>query len=163
MLTQEQAVTNYETTKHIRLVQSILHKFIKELLDRADLHDLSKLESPEVEIFTEFTPKLAASTYGSKEYDEFRVAMGPALDHHYAKNKHHPEHYKNGVNDMNLIDLLEMFADWFAATKRHNDGNILKSIEHNTNRFNLSPQLAKILENTANLLSDKENENGTDK
>ena len=75
--------------------------------------------------------------------------MGPALAHHYANNRHHPEHHKNGVDDMTLIDVLEMLIDWKAASERHNDGNILKSIEKNADRFGLSPQLVKILENTA--------------
>ena len=77
--------------------------------------------------------------------------MKPALDHHYAKNKHHPEHYPDGINDMTLVDLVEMFADWKAATMRHNDGNLLKSIEINTKRFNIDKQLAQIFVNTAKL------------
>jgi hypothetical protein len=64
---------------------------------------------------------------------------------------HHPEHFKDGVDDMNLLDIMEMFCDWKAAGERHNDGNILKSIERNADRFGLSPQLVRILENTAKL------------
>ena len=74
--------------------------------------------------------------------------MKPALEHHYAKNRHHPEHHKNGINDMNLIDLIEMFCDWKASSERQNDGNILKSIEINGKRFHMSPQLIEIFENT---------------
>ena len=120
-----------------------------DLIRRGEQHDQSKLESPEVELFTEFTPKLAASTYGSSEYEGFRQSMWPALEHHYAKNSHHPEHWPNGINDMNLLDLLEMFCDWKAAGERHNNGNILKSIEVNANRFGISPQLVRIFQNTA--------------
>lgn len=148
-LTLEQQATNYETCKHIQLVQKNLHYVVAELLERGELHDQSKLNSPEVELFTEFTPKLAKSTYGSEEYNGYKKAMGEALIHHYAKNRHHPEHFKDGINDMNLIDLIEMFCDWLAATSRHNDGNIRKSIEINGNRFGMSPQLIKIFENTA--------------
>ena len=151
MLTLEQQATNFLTMRHIERVRNLLNIFVCDLLRRAEVHDQSKLESPEVEMFTEFTPKLASSTYGSTEYDEFRKAMGPALAHHYAKNPHHPEHHKNGVDDMTLLDVLEMFADWKAAGERHNDGNILKSIEKNVDRFKLSPQLVKILENTAKM------------
>jgi hypothetical protein len=153
-LSLEEQATNAATMHHINMVQSLIHKVVKELLDRADVHDQSKLESPEVEAFTEWTPKLAASTYGSAEYEGFRKAMGPALAHHYAKNRHHPEHFKDGVNDMSLIDLIEMFCDWKAATMRHNDGNIRKSIEHNANRFGMSPQLVKILENTVDIVGE---------
>lgn len=149
-LTLEQQATNAATLHHIGTVQRLIHLFIRELLSRADVHDQSKLASPEVELFAEWTPKLAGCTYGSAEYESYRKALGPALDHHYAKNRHHPEHFKNGINDMSLIDLVEMFCDWKAATMRHDDGNIRKSIEHNANRFGMSPQLVKILENTVN-------------
>lgn len=90
-LTQEELATNAVTQEHIRLVARGLHDVVKMLLDRADHHDQSKLEPPEVEVFTEFTPKLAATTYGSAEYNEFKRQMEPALIHHYAKNSHHPE------------------------------------------------------------------------
>ena len=66
-----------------------------------------------------------------------------------ARNRHHPEHHKNGIDDMTLPDILEMFADWKASSERQNSGNILKSIEHNSGRFNINPQLVKIFENTA--------------
>jgi hypothetical protein len=56
------------------------------------------------------------------------------------------------MNDMTLLDLVEMFCDWRAASKRHNDGNINKSIEISGGRFNMSPQLIKIFENTAKKL-----------
>ena len=52
------------------------------------------------------------------------------------------------INDMTLIDLVEIFCDWKASSERHNDGNIRKSIEVNTDRFGMSPQLVRILENT---------------
>ena len=54
----------------------------------------------------------------------------------------------SSINRMNLFDLLEMFIDWTAASQRHADGDINKSIEINTARFALSPQLVEILKNT---------------
>lgn len=152
MLTLEQKATNFETSEHIKTVQKFIHLFVKELLDRADNHDKSKLESPEVELFTEVTHKLAGCTYDSPEYKQFLEQLKPTLSHHYAKNSHHPEHWKNGINDMTLIDIIEMFCDWKAATLRHHDGNLLKSIEVNRRRFNISDQLTQIFENTAKLL-----------
>ena len=152
MLTLEQRATNNETFRHIERVRNLLSACVVELLKRGELHDQTKLESPEVEVFAEYTPKLAGSTYGSDEYKGFLDAIKPALQHHYAHNRHHPEHHRNGVDDMNLLDIVEMLCDWKAASERHNDGNIRKSIEINANRFGLSPQLVKILENTSDLL-----------
>ncbi len=150
-LTLEERATNFETFRHIEMVRNLLNVVIRELIARGEIHDQTKLSPPEVSLFSDYTPKLAACTYGSPEYEGYRKAMGPALDHHYAKNRHHPEHFKEGINDMNLIDILEMFCDWKAATMRHNDGNIRKSIKHNADRFGLSPQLVRILENTVGL------------
>lgn len=149
MLTKEQEATNYITMRHIEKVRNYLNLIISNLMIRSERHDQSKLESPEVELFTEYTPKLAACTYGSEEYNKFKKEMGVALDHHYARNSHHPEHHKNGINDMTLLDLIEMLVDWKAASERHNDGNIKKSIEINGSRFEMSPQLIRIFENTA--------------
>lgn len=151
MLTIEQQACNNITWHHINRVQHFLNIMVKDLIDRGEKHDQSKLKSPEVEQFTLFTPELSGFTYGTPEYNENKDRLGEALQHHYAKNSHHPEHWKDGVNDMSLLDLCEMFADWRAATERHNDGNILKSIEKNADRFNMSPQLCKIFENTAKL------------
>jgi len=152
MLSEKEKAVNYETFRHIERVRNLLNICVVELLKRGQLHDQSKMASPEVELFTEYTEKLAGTTYGSTEYDEYKAKMKPALEHHYANNRHHPEHFKNGVEDMNLLDIVEMLCDWKAASERHHDGNIRKSIEINANRFNLSPQIVKILENTADVL-----------
>lgn len=147
----KEAATNNETRKHISNVNKFVSLFNMLLNERAINHDATKMSTPELELFTEVTEKLAGSTYGSEEYNKFLGELKPALDHHYARNRHHPEHYENGIDGMTLVDLVEMFCDWKAATLRHNDGNILKSIEHNTKRFNISPQLSQIFKNTAEL------------
>lgn len=314
--------SNMETVKHIHSVRKNIYKFIEELDDRARNHDQSKLESPEQEIFGEHYESLGKTEYGTPEYTELLTKVQPALDHHYANNRHHPEFFKlkeewrdvvgyedmykvsdhgqirnirgdilnppitpkgyvrvslfkdgasknhfvhrlvasafimnpnnkslvnhlNGIktdnrkinlewvtayenvihaydtglskakvkyfvtcstldistegcekmasllkslgyrranaasiwacingeqnyhmdlefegypiqclgdisfmDDMTLVDLCEMLADWRAATQRNKNGNIRKSIEHNATRFNMSPQLTKIFENT---------------
>jgi len=150
-LTLEQQACNFQTMLHIARVRDLLSGMVTELEQRGKLHDQSKLRSPEVELFTELTPKLAATTYGSPEYDAMKSQLSVALDHHYANNRHHPEHHKRGIRDMNLIDLVEMLCDWKAASERHNDGNIRKSIEINGRRFQMPPELIEIFENTANL------------
>jgi hypothetical protein len=135
---------------HIAQVRSYLLEIIQELSKRAIDHDKSKLEEPEKSVFEEYTPKLKNTTYGSDEYNQYLKEMKPALDHHYANNRHHPEHFigKGGINEMDLIDLIEMFCDWKSATLRHADGNLKKSIEHNQKRFSIGDQLTKIFKNT---------------
>jgi hypothetical protein len=137
-----------DTLKHIRLVRKNISLIIRELRLRGKLHDRSKLQKEEKAGFDAYTPKLAGATYGSEEYKNFLKELKPYLDHHYAHNPHHPEHYDQGISGMNLIDILEMFCDWYAATKRHNDGDIIKSIEINQKRFGYSDDLKAIFENT---------------
>lgn len=141
-----------DTLLHIKRVNQLLTESASELIRRANVHDNSKLESPEKELFDEFTPKLKDCTYGSDEYKEYLKELKVALDHHYENNSHHPEHYENGVNGFDLFDLIEMFMDWKAAGERHADGNIYKSIEINKERFKLSEQTVDIFKNTAKRL-----------
>jgi hypothetical protein len=138
-----------ETVDHITRVREIMSSMLPELQSRALGHDQSKLHAPEKEVFDRVTPMLRGTTYGSPAYKRALKSMGVGLRHHYANNSHHPEHFTRGVNDMTLIDVMEMFCDWLAATERHADGDIFRSIRLNTKRFRLSPQLVMILRNTA--------------
>lgn len=147
--TFEELETNAATQAHINLVRIFLRRAAVELLQRGEVHDLSKFSPEEVKVFTEFTPKLKGSTYGSDEYKAFLRDMKPALDHHYAACRHHPEHFVNGMSGMNLIDLVECFFDWLASTKRHADGDIMRSIEINSKRFSMPEMLVDIFRNTA--------------
>jgi len=161
-MSNEELFFESETRKHQQEVSKLLIKFAQLLLTRAMEHDNSKLESPEREIFIEFTPKLKGTTFGSEEYKSYLKEMKVALDHHYANNKHHPEYndingfsfqtLNNPIRSMHLVDVVEMLCDWMAASKRHSDGNIGKSIEINEKRFNISDQLSQIFRNTTDLL-----------
>lgn len=137
-----------DTKRHIRQVRVFTERIAEAIINRGDCHDQSKLQSLEKEIFDEYTPKLAETTYGSEEYKTYLEEMKVALKHHYSKNRHHPEYHPNGVHDMNLVDLIEMLCDWKAATMRHNDGNIMESIEINQERFGYDDGIKQLMINT---------------
>jgi len=138
-----------DTLAHKKQVEEYLGVIFHEISRRIQEHDASKLEEPEKSTFDKVTSQLKGSTYGSDEYKGFLADMKPALDHHYAHNRHHPEHFSKGVHSMTLVDIVEMFCDWAAATRRHEDGDIGKSIEINKKRFNFDEDLACIFVNTA--------------
>ena len=142
----------YKTLRHIETVRNYLQAVVCVLFGRAIAHDQCKLESPEAEVFDVVTHKLRGMTYGSDEYKTCLSEMDPALVHHYAASRHHPEHFKGGIQDMNLVDLVEMLCDWKAATMRHADGDIYKSIEMNQKRYGYSDETKAFLNNTAVLL-----------
>ena len=100
----------------------------------------------------EFTPKLKNCTYGSEEYKNYLKGLKTGLAIHYTNNRHHQEHFENGVQGMNLLDLVEMVCDWKAASERHADGDIYRSLEINQERFGYSDELKSILKNTVDFI-----------
>jgi len=148
-------VAVFKTLRHMETVRNYLNTVIKELLTRGERHDQSKLQSPEIEIFAEYTCKLRGLTYGSPEYAETLSKIKPATDHHFLHNSHHPEYFENGIQGMTLIDLVEMICDWQAATLRQADGDLFKSLDINQKRFGYSDELKKIFINTAHWLENQ--------
>jgi len=140
------------TKDHINKVRILIDRISSELSKRASEHDASKFGKEELPGFAKITPKLKSTTFGSEEYKENLRSIQPAIDHHYSVNKHHPEHFENGVQGMNLVDITEMICDWCAASSRGMGGDIEKSIEINQKRFGFSDELKQIFMNTAKLL-----------
>jgi hypothetical protein len=138
-----------ETLAHIEEVRELLARATSELTRRAIAHDASKLVEPEKSMFDRYTPMLRSVAYGSDEYNAVLAEMREqALGEHYRHNAHHPEHWEHGIADMSLIDLLEMLCDWIAATHRHDDGDIRRSIEQNQERFGYADEIKLLLLNT---------------
>lgn len=146
-----------ETEAHIERVSHFVTLAVHNLLARAGRHDESKLVSPEVEAFDIATPKLAGLVYGSDEYKQSLDDLGPALQHHYEANDHHPQHFENGVRGMSLMAVIEMLCDWRAASERvkqrTDDPEKVKTFEaglaFNQERFGYSDELAEVILNTA--------------
>ena len=153
LVEEEKYDSTVSTLEHKLRVSELIGEFCINMTKRAAKHDNSKLSNKEKSAFDSETPKLKNLTYDSKEYKESLKTLGTALTHHYKNNSHHPEHYKDGVDEMNLFDIVEMLFDWKAATERHADGNIHISIEKNKERFKISEQLSTIFKNTASDLS----------
>ena len=52
-----------------------------------------------------------------------------------------------------------MILDWYAASQRHENGDIFKSIEQNQERFGYTDEVKMILINTINYVKSKETKN----
>lgn len=137
-----------DTLEHMRKVQARMGVVLHELRFRSEHHDDSKLEEPEKSGYDQLVADLKDIVYGTDEYKAALVAAKPVIDHHYAYNSHHPEHWPNGIAGMSLLDLIEMLCDWKAASERTKQGSIAQSLTHNKTRFGIDDQLAAILENT---------------
>ena len=139
----------YDCTDDVMLhkgkVEKYMGSFAKFLITRAGNHDNSKLYAPiEKALFDEWTPNLKRVEYGSREYKIALVKMGDGLALHYKNNRHHPEHFENGINDMTLIDIVEMVCDWMAAAEKN--GNYV-DLDGLAERFGISEQLVNIIAN----------------
>lgn len=148
-----------QLTTHKTLVKDLLNKMAVLLQERGETHDNSKFEEPEFKVFSSNIAILNKITYGTEEYQKVLEYLKPALIHHYAVSRHHVEHFENGIQGMNLIDIMEMFVDWFCASKRasqHQTGSIQRSIDINQKRFNYSDDLRKIFENTIEILEERD-------
>lgn len=138
----------YITIIHKCWVMWYIIKFCSVLLYRGITHDFSKFGKAERGPFAAVTRKIMRTKYGSPEYHVLRNSTLDALISHYNVNSHHPEHFENGINGMDLHDLIELWCDWSAAIRKNKDGNLMNSIEYNEVRFKISPQLAGILRNS---------------
>lgn len=139
-----------DTISHINAVKDAMYNIGYILISRGIAHDATKLHSPEKDMYDKYVPQMRAAKYGSPEYKEILDAMNKeGLNHHYEYNSHHPEHFENGVNDMSLFDIFEMFADHMVACKCGNDVEKFKTaLSTNAKRFGFSEQLESILLNT---------------
>ena len=141
-------------TEHKKQVGTYINAVCTDLIQRAIEHDNSKFSTEEYDSFEQATPRLKTLTYGSEEYKQALREIKPAIQHHYEVNDHHPEFFKDGISQMNLIQIIEMVCDWMAATKRVKDGDILKGLEINKERFNIDDQIFAIIKNTVVYLSE---------
>ena len=140
------------TAEHIIKVGLNLAAVVHRLSCRAVSHDHSKWSEEEWPSFERATPRLAEVEYGTEEYKQCLRDIRPAVDLHQQRNRHHPEYYGEGIYGMSLLDLIEMLADWKAASERNKNGNLRASLEHNGKRFRIDKQLYAVLCNTAHEL-----------
>lgn len=141
----------YFISKHIDRVEELFNMAAaEELATRGKNHDASKFEPEELvplQQLKEIVDREGPVEYQSEEYVKRSKILEPMLKHDYERNSHHSEHYENGVNGMNLFDIVEMFFDWKAASEKNDaDAMVLTAA---VKRFNIDSQLADIFKNTA--------------
>jgi len=121
---------------HNRFVASLLVDLANALEKRAIMHDASKFTMDEFAGFVEINRIAREHEYGSPEYMA-SIKETNAVALHYSRNPHHPEHYPNGVDDMGLLDIIEMVADWKAASETYGQTSLGNALEVHIERFGL--------------------------
>jgi hypothetical protein len=135
-----------DTLAHIFLVRLHLNQAADTIRVRGWDHDRSKLEEPEKSMFDVIRPRLDRDDIDSDEYRATLRENEAALRHHYDRNRHHPEHFPDGIAGMTLWDVVEMVCDWAAASQRKPGGKV--NLDWAVKRFGISDQLASIIANT---------------
>lgn len=132
---------------HISRVRRHIDTFIQLLIRRAENHDKSKLEEPELSWWKEMD-KEPRYPYGSEEYKQKIKRWDKVFKHHYKYNRHHPEHYEYGVSEMTLIDIVEMMCDWLGYKDTTTVTEALKVCDEQMARYDISEELRQIIFNT---------------
>lgn len=132
---------------HISRVRRHINTFIQLLIRRAEKHDKSKLEEPELSWWKEMD-KEPRYPYGSEEYKQKIKRWDKVFKHHYKYNRHHPEHYEYGVSEMTLIDIVEMMCDWLGYKDTTTVTEAIKVCDEQMARYDISEELRQIIFNT---------------
>lgn len=133
--------------KHRENVKSRLLFLADELYQRAYHHDDSKLQTPEIGWLIEMD-KEPRYPYGSPEYFDKMRRWDKFFRHHYKSNRHHPDHFQDGISGMNLADLCEYIVDIISYFEELHVGEALDTVNKQADRFGLDEQLIQILKNT---------------
>ena len=143
----EQIETEEYIKGHISRVRRHINTFIQLLIRRAEKHDKSKLEEPELSWWKEMD-KEPRYPYGSKEYEQKLKRWSKVFKHHYQYNRHHPEHYEYGISEMTLIDIVEMMCDWLGYKDTTTVTEALKVCDEQMARYDISEELRQVIFNT---------------
>lgn len=115
---------------------------IHKMLERINSHDDSKLTNTiEKEGYININRELTPIPYGTEEFFEIKKKYDFVIQEHYKNNRHHVEHFKRGILDMDKYDIIEMFCDWigamFTRTNRLTESKINNFIEFNINKYGI--------------------------
>lgn len=117
------------------------------IIRRAENHDKSKLEEPELSMWKAMD-KEPRYEYGTSEYENKLKRYKKLFDHHYKHNRHHPEHFQFGISDMTLVDLMELLADWMGYKDIVTVSDAIKVCEQQMKRYKFPEELRSIFTNT---------------
>jgi hypothetical protein len=140
-----------DLAQHKGWVNKYIVKVVHLLRERADGHDDDKYKDPLKRIYSKNFDALCKTTFRSPEYNKIvgSEEFQEAFKIHTKNNRHHPQHFENGVEDMNLIDIIEMLCDWKAASDRTGRKQSVKEgMELNYEKYHIDGIARKWIENT---------------
>lgn len=140
----KETVALRQVIENVKVVKHLLASVQVELISRQLNHDNSKLENPEW--------NRVLYKYDKEEFPMSEEDLEIAKHHHYAHNRHHPERFKNGLNDMHIVDIIELIIDWIGDAYTDNE-DVEQAIKRKAEKYNIDPQLLSIFLNTADWIN----------
>lgn len=137
----------YVNCLHHFFIFVYIFEFCFKLIWRAIKHDYSRYNWVELKYNIDNLDKIRYSKYSSYEWKKLTNKNLPHAINHFKKNRHHPEHFENGVEDMQLIDVVEMVCDWKAAARRRYKKLNKKLYNKTAINYKIDGKLYKIISN----------------
>lgn len=141
-----------DTLMHVAEVQERLEDMIHDLRKRGLCHDRTKFQELEFDTFCRTRPRFKGVKFGTPDYDAVVEEAREAVEHHHHHNRHHTTYYDGGIEDMNLLDVLEMLADWRAAARRSKGQSFEESLPKAFERYNVPEVLREMIGRTIQYL-----------
>lgn len=107
--------------RHKARVRYWMNQFASSLLTRADNHDNTKLQEPEISLWRNMDkePRYLYSEDPNSDYQQKLQRYRPVFELHYDHNRHHMEYFQrhNDEFGMDLLDMLEFICDQLLGYK----------------------------------------------
>ena len=137
---------------HKTAVEISMNKLAKRIRIRGSRHDNSAMSGLEHAIGSMYSKHKLPTHWISDPttLGNYPKDIQSAIKSHYENNDHHPEHFENGMYDMNIIQLTEMICDVFETLRENgvSQSDVHHHIEHMCNNYNIAEPLSSIIKNT---------------
>ena len=122
-------------SKYLRSIGNIELAIL--LLQRANIHDNSKLVGPELELLSSLHGNQNAFINPNVQLSEHEKEI---IEKHWENNRHHPEHFEN-IEDMNELDIIEMVCDWYARSMQYKTDFLSFVVSRQESRFHFPNEM----------------------
>ena len=147
---------------HNDKVMNLTKMLANQAIYNSKKHDDDKLKKGVVKVWARFQIiDHRKIPFGSQEYIKLldQLNVNKIRDKHKKESYHHPEHYKNDFKKTNLVILLEIISDWYAAnTYRPSAVSKKQMFDVLQKKYKFSNELRSILSNTYEMLKELDND-----
>lgn len=133
--------------EHRALVHDKMATVSRDINTRARHHDQSSLNGSEFRIYEEHFDELQKYPMFDPRRDAVLKEMRVATMYHHNANDHHPEHFDDGINGMNLIQMIEFVADIMSQSEQ-NGIDVYEMLPLLKDQYDISSQLYQVILNT---------------